>query len=647
VENGLSLTSIPVVAGCSELSADSASVDAVPELVEVWARHAPDSCAVSDPSSGVRLSYAELWERAGWLAAELGGLGVGRGDVVAVAARRSADLVVAMLGIVRAGGAYLPLDSHAPAARVAAMLAEARTDLVVCVSSHRPGGDWPDLPDGLRLVPVPRAPGRHGAVARPAVIGGDDPVYVSYTSGSTGRPKGVVVPHRAVLRLAVAPLFCTLAPGELVGHMSNIAFDATTFEIWNTLTAGATVVILPTALDLPIDGWVAMLREVGVTTIFLTTSLFHLVARERPAAFASLRNLVVGGEQLDLAAVRAVLAAGPPGRLVNGYGPTETTTFAAYYDCTDASLAGLDRIPIGFPLQRTTLHVLDGELRPVPPGEVGELYIGGAGVATGYLARPDLTAERFVTDPATGDTVYRSGDLVRQLPGGALEMAGRRDRQVKLRGFRIELEEIERAAAATGLVDLAMVERAGDGPAAYLAGFVLPRRSGGPGAAGLDAAGPDAAGLGDELSRRLAAALPDYMVPARWVVLEELPLGPTGKADRARLLAMLDGDPQPTGPGGDPGATGDGVADAVRDSWQDVLAVTGAAPGDNFLDSGGNSLSAVQLAHRLQQRLGVLVEPVAVLLAASLAELVEQVRAELGPVELGPVELGPVELGRG
>lgn len=606
---------------------DTTRSRSIHDLVELQVHRRGTSCAVSQPATGAALTYAELWDRAGQLARTLAGHGVRRGDLVAVAVPRGVELVVALLGILRAGAAYLPLDRHAPAERVAMILGEAGVDLVVVTPAGvEPASDGPVLPPGLRLVELSAVSpaGRTRPTKPPARPDtspdrGEDPAYVSYTSGSTGRPKGVVVPHRAVLRLAVAPLFCTVQPGDRVAHMSNTAFDATTFEVWNTLTAGGTVVITPTLSELPVDEWATILREQGITTAFLTTSLFHLVARERPAAFAGLRNLVVGGEQLDLATVRTVLAAGPPDRLVNGYGPTETTTFATYYDCTEASLAGLERVPIGYPLQDTTLHVVDHELRPVPPGELGELCIGGAGVATGYLARPDLTAERFVTEPTTGQRVYRSGDLVRQLPGGALEMAGRRDRQVKLRGFRIELEEIERTVSATGLVEQVFVEKLGDGPAAALAAFVLP-----------PAAEPAAGELLTQLRGRLTQTLPDYMVPTRWQVLDRVPLGPTGKADRAALLAGLD---SPTASStaaveADEGPD-DPVFSLVSELWLEVLGLTHCGANDNFIEAGGQSLSAVQLAHRLQQRLEVRLDPATVLLADSLAELASHLRRAL------------------
>jgi amino acid adenylation domain-containing protein len=596
----------------------------IQDLVLEQVRRRPEAPAVHESSSGQILTYRELWRRAGALAGLLAGHGVARGDLVAVALGRSADLVVALLGIVRAGAAYLPLDDRAPAGRTAAILAEAQARMVVCPKS---GTADPVLPLGVRRLAVPTDAGAAGPP--PAVANfRDDPVYVAYTSGSTGRPKGVVVPHRAVIRLVSGATYCPIRPGDRVANMSNPAFDATTFEIWSTLAVGGTVVVLPPVTDLTMDDWAQLVRAEQITIMFLTTSLFHMVAREAPAALRSLHTVVVGGEQLDLTAARRVLGAGPPGRLVNGYGPTETTTFAAYFVCTTESLAGREAVPIGFPLQQTRLHVLDEGLRPVSPGEVGELCIGGPGVALGYLHQPDLTAERFVPVPvATGETaglMYRTGDLARQLPDGALLLLGRRDRQVKLRGFRIELEEIERAASATGLVDGVFVEKVGQGPFAWLAGLVLP------------AAGVPAGTLPDALTAALAERVPSYMVPSRWEVLAELPLGPTGKVDQAQLRARLRelspapgiaAEPAPgTAAEPAPGTAAEPVPPELARIWSEVLSVEPVDPAHNFFDLGGNSILAIQLASRIGERMAVPVEPADVMLAASLADLAARIR---------------------
>ncbi|MBT0772364.1 non-ribosomal peptide synthetase [Kineosporia sp. J2-2] len=593
---------------------------AVPALVGRWAVRRPDAPAVRDPLTGETLNYRELWLRAGRLAAGLNEVGVRPSDLVAVAQNRSVSLVVTLLGILRAGAAYLPLDAMAPADRLAGILQDSGVRVAVCAprSVPDPSGWRERLPD-LTVVEAPEFAGEgEDAYGGPDPAPGD-PAYVAFTSGSTGRPKGVVVPHRAVRRLAVDPLFCTIEAGDRVGNAANPAFDATTFEIWNALIAGGTVVVLPGFGDLPLDDWIGLTRAERLDALFLTTSLFHTLARERPGAFSRLGTLVVGGEQLELGAVRRVLAAGPPGRLVNGYGPTETTTFAAYFDCNDRSTAGLDRIPVGRPLQQTSLHVLDERLAPVPDGELGELCVGGPGLALGYLGRPELTAEKFVTRPGTGDMVYRTGDLARTTGDGVFEVLGRRDRQVKLRGFRIELEEIERAAVATGLVDTAFVEKVGEGPAAVLAGFALPA--------------PGTVLRAQTLTGELTTRLPAYMLPSRWLFLERLPIGPTGKTDRAALLALLEpeppvGSPVSVGPvaAAAPEGPADEVDDVVATAWRDVLGVSRIGAADNFLDLGGNSILAMQVAARIQDGLSSPVDAAEVLLADTLADLCTRVR---------------------
>ncbi|MGX7759109.1 amino acid adenylation domain-containing protein [Streptomyces angustmyceticus] len=578
------LPRLPLTANGKIDRARLAESSGVPALVERWVRRRPTETAVHDPVTGTRLTYAQLWQRSGRLAAALAGRGVRSGDLVAVDLPRSADLVVAFLGVARAGAAYLPLDLQAPPERVAELLAESGAVAAVA-------GERTRVPAS---TPVLRTDGGD-ATGRPPVLAvrsDEDPLYVTYTSGSTGRPKGVAVPHRAVERLVEGAEYCPIEPGDRVASTCNPAFDVTTCEIWSTLCAGGTVVPLPTVTDLALDEWVEIVRDQDIAVMFLTTSLFHTAAWELPDAFSSLRTLVVGGEQLDLAAARRVLAAGGPRRLVNGYGPTEATAFATWFLCTEESLAGRERIPIGRPLQRTTACVLDDELRQVPVGEPGELCLGGPGVALGYLHREELTAERFVTAPGTGERLYRTGDLARLLTDGELEMLGRSDRQVKLRGFRIELEEIERAAVATGLVEAAFIEKTDDN---NLAGCILPDTS-------ADVASADLLGA---LSARLAERLPKYMIPARWLVLDELPIGSTGKADRARMLELLTRQPEPD-------ATAPQVEDlrtpterTLAAMWSELLEVPVTSRDASFWDLGGHSLRGVTLIARIRERLGV------------------------------------------
>jgi non-ribosomal peptide synthetase component F len=341
-----------------------------------------------------------------------------------------------------------------------------------------------------------------------------------------------MVPHSAVRHLVTDIRYFPLWPEDSVASLSNPAFDATTFEIWSTLTSGATLTVLPPVSEIDIDDWAGTLRDCGVSVMFVTSALLEIITREYPDAFASLRGLLFGGEAVSINTVRRILAAGPPATLLQMYGPTETTTFATAFRCTPESLAGRERVPLGLPLQHMVLRVLDAEKRPTPENAVGELWISGPGVAHGYLGRADLTAQRFVRLPGdpSGRLSYRSGDLVRTLPDGTLEFVGRLDRQVKLRGFRIELDEIEQAVLATGLAHAVTVDKVGNGAAAHLVAVVQP-------------AGPAADADHDDRSRMLADALatrlPGYMLPARWVAVDRMPVTSTGKIDRARLLADM------------------------------------------------------------------------------------------------------------
>ncbi|MEV0455749.1 non-ribosomal peptide synthetase [Catellatospora methionotrophica] len=561
-------------------------LDGVHRLVERWALRTPHAVAVRDGSGGRELTFARLWDESAAVAAELTARGAGHGSIVAIAMSRGAGFVVAALGVVRAGAAYLPLDPAGPVHRWDEIVAAAQAGHVLVAGT---GDDHPRAAVRVALAEITPVGGYDDVDAAPEL-----PLCVQYTSGTTGRPKGVVVPHRAVWNLVSDAAYCPLGPGDVVAGAANPAFDATTFEMWSTLTAGATLQTLPDLVDAGLDGWLEQVAAGGVTTMFLTTSLFHMIARERPDALASLRTLLVGGEQLELPLARRVLASAPPDRLVNVYGPTETTTFATYHDCTLDGLGAIDRVPIGRPLQSCWVDVVDADGRPVADGAEGELVIGGAGVALGYLHDEELSAQRFV-DLADGRGVrYRSGDQARRLPGGLVEVMGRKDRQVKMRGFRIELPEIEHRLLATGLVDAAVVEKVGDGPSAYLAAFVLP-------APALD---PTAG----QLRAALGTVLPDYMVPQRWQVRTSMPLGPTGKTDRAALLRELtDGSPATPAP-----AHAD---DRVRAIWCEVLGVGEVDPAVDFIGLGGNSILAVQVSARVRETLAVECDPIDVLLA--------------------------------
>jgi amino acid adenylation domain-containing protein len=476
-------------------------------LLEVAARRG-DAVAVTDGAAA--LTYAELAGRAERLAGRLAARGAGPGALVGVLADQTVDTVVAIAGVLGAGAAYVPLDVSYPEARLRLMVEDA--GLRLCAGT---GG-----PEGLEVLPVDG----DGPTAEPAAAGEDDPAYVIYTSGSTGRPKGCVVTHGNVLALLrhALPLF-EVGPEDRWSVFHSFSFDFSVWELWGALLTGATAVCVPRETARLPEDLLDFLAAQRVTVLSQVPSVFRSLATvypERPLDLA-LRYLVFGGERVDLGAVRAFTAAvrGCRPVPVNMYGITETTVHATFRVLGEADVAGS---PIGVPLPHLAIELRGEDGRPVPDGERGEMWIAGAGVARGYLNRPELTAERFVEDG--GRRWYRSGDLARRGADGGLEYLGRSDRQVKLRGFRIELGEIESVLAESDRVTavaVVAVERPSTG--SVLVASVVPRTW---------PAEPD---LAAHLRRHAAARLPRHMVPARYEVVEALPLTLSGKLDRQQL----------------------------------------------------------------------------------------------------------------
>ncbi|MFD0266206.1 amino acid adenylation domain-containing protein [Streptomyces sp. NPDC127106] len=568
---------------------------------EDQARRTPDAVALV--SGGTELNYAELDARADRLAARLAAYGVTAESAVAVLMERSPELVVALLAVLKAGGCYVPLHPEFPRARREHILAEARCAVLLTDDPERWDLAAAETAEGVLVVPL-------GATAdRPAAgpagnrrdVSPDRLAYIMYTSGSTGQPKGVAVRHRDVLALTVDRHWHT-GHDRVLMHSPH-SFDASTYELWVPLTSGGSVVVAPPG---PVDAHLVrrLVEAHGVTALWLTAGLFRVMAEDSPEAFRGLSELWTGGDVVSPEAARRVLAACPSLHLFNGYGPTETTTFAAAHSI-DSVTAGRTAIPIGRPLDNTRLYVLDGDLAPVPPGVEGDLYIGGAGVARGYAGDPRLTAQRFVPDPfgPPGARMYRSGDRARWVADGVLEYRGRDDDQVKLRGLRIDLGEVEAALARQPDVSQATVTVRQDASGAQrLVGYYVP--AGGAGREAVSAA----------LTARLREELPTFMVPAVLVGLERLPLTENGKVDRRAL-------PEP------PAVRAPRAVARPRTPREALLCALAAEllrvgevhPDDNFLDLGGDSILAIQLASRARQA-GLLLSARDVFRHGSLAE---------------------------
>jgi amino acid adenylation domain-containing protein len=547
----------------------------LPRLVWRQAERNPTAAAVIDGER--RLSYAELVAAAARVAGSLRARGIGGGDLVGVLLPRSAAAVIAQLGVLAAGAAYVPLDLLHPSARIAWALENAGAELVL---SDAAGAAL--LPATVTVLDAEEA--ARGETLDPVEPGPEDLAYVIYTSGSTGEPKGVEATHRNVVRLVDDPDFAELGPGAVMLHAASPAFDAATLELWGPLANGGAVATLR---DRPSPDAVAMaIAAHGVNTLWLTAGLFKEVVDRRPDCLAAVDHLLAGGDVLSPQHVEQALASlRPEGRLSNGYGPTETTTFALTHqlrpgDSVDGS------VPIGRPIQGTVCEVLDAAGRPVPVGVPGELWIGGDGVARGYRDDPDLTAARFQADPnRPGGRRYRSGDRVRRRADGALEFLGRLDRQVKIRGVRIEPAEIEEVLRAhPNLLDAAVVpfERGPDDLA--LAAYVVAARN---------AAAPEAAALREHATEHLPAA----MVPTAWVTLAKLPLNAAGKLQQDRLPAPRGEHLARTG-GGEP------VGDAERlvvAAFEKVLEAKSLSVDDDFFALGGHSLLALALFAELER----------------------------------------------
>ncbi len=574
---------------------------AIHALFEAQAAATPDMAAVVCGEQ--RLTYRALNERANRLARRLRDLGTGRESLIGLCMERSLDMIVATLAILKAGGAYLPIDPAYPKARLAYMLDDAQAPVVIVQRSLMEAlpetsaavivldEAWPELEriDGGNLSSDTRA---------------TDLAYVMYTSGSTGTPKGVCVTHRNVVRLVRNTQYAHFGPDEVFLQFAPISFDAATLEIWGPLLNGGRLAVYPPEMP-SLDDLGAAIQHYCVTTLWLTSGLFHQMVEHQLESLRGVRQLLSGGDVLSVPHCRRVLESLPETTLINGYGPTECTTFTCCYPMT--STRDLEAtVPIGRPIANARTYILDPHLNLAPIGAPGELYIGGDGVARGYLNSPDLTEKRFIRDPFSDDPearLYKTGDRVRYLQDGRIEFLGRIDFQVKLRGFRIELGEIEAAIKTfEGVVEtLVLVHEsaaAGKRLVAYVA--AQPR--------------PEASALRAYLQDRL----PGYMVPGAFVFLDAFPLTPNGKIDRRALP--------------EPDVSGEAKTHVPPETeeqrrlvaiWEDLLNVKPIGIDDDFFELGGHSMLAMTLVHRIEKTMSVKLPLTALFQATTVRRLAE------------------------
>ena len=562
----------------------------VVDLFEEIAEAHPDRIAIEH--AGSRTTYGELraavMDLAGYLTAE----GVKSGDPVGLCVERCPQMITAMLAILRCGAAFVPFDPAYPEERLTFMLNDTNVDLLLTQKHLKEV--LPKHNARTILLDAPLPPQREGP---PFGCGPESPAYIMYTSGSTGRPKGVVVPHRAIVRLVRDQNFLSFGPDLTFLQLSNISFDASTLEIWGALLNGARLVLQPQQKP-TLQEIVTTIVHQKVTTVWFTAGLFNLLVDEHLEKLRSLRHILTGGDVLSVPHVKKALRTLGPGVLINGYGPTENTTFTCCHAIDDIT-AIRGSVPIGRPIGGTQVHILDEQMKPVPVGVKGELYAGGHGVALGYWKGDDLNATRFLADPfrtVPGAKLYRTGDLVRWTADGLVEFIGRTDDQVKVRGFRIELGEIENAIDGIGGVKDRVVIVRNDLPGEKQIVCYLV---------------PDDVTITDNETRRqelitavreqLRDSLPDHMLPSAFVVLKAFTLNPNGKVDKKAL-------PPPTG--GQRTMHAQYVAPrnelerSLAAIWGQVLDNPKIGVHEDFFDLGGHSLIGIQLLAQVEVRFG-------------------------------------------
>jgi amino acid adenylation domain-containing protein len=500
--------------------------------------------------------------------------------------KRSIELIVSLVAVLKAGGAYAPLDPAYPKERFDLLVRSTGTRLILTQSLLESSLPISGDVQVLCVDGTVRDAASDSAAGNPLPVGGPTNLaYVMHTSGSTGNPKGVLVENRAIVRLVRNTNYCAFGPQEVFLLFAPISFDASTFEIWGALLNGGRLVVMPPDAS-SLDALAQAIREYGVTTLWLTAGLFHLMVEQQLDGLRPLRQLLAGGDVLSPSHVQTFLESVPDTALINGYGPTENTTFTCCYTLPRRKQAP-DSVPIGRPISNTQTYVLDAEMNPLPVGEAGELYAAGDGVARGYLNDPEATSAKFVRDPFASDSnrrMYRTGDLARWRDDGVLEFLGRIDDQVKILGYRIEPGEIETILrACEGVKQICVVSRTESNGSKRLIAYYVASLS----------------GLAPERLREVATQkLPQHMIPALFIPLDSFPLSANGKTDRA-ALAQREIQVKTT----QLELPQSGIEQTVTELWKQILNAPQVGLDDNFFDLGGDSLLLVAVHSNLQKML--------------------------------------------
>ncbi|MEB3282827.1 MAG: amino acid adenylation domain-containing protein [Lyngbya sp.] len=606
------------------------------QLFEQQVEQYPDAIALTYAEQ--QLTYRELNIKANQIAHYLRKIGTKTDTLIGICMERSLETFVSILGILKAGSAYVFLEKNYPQERLEFILEDTQVSAIITDLNSKnfealnipilnlEKNDWQILSQESSSNPI------HQVTA-------ENLAYVMYTSGSTGKPKGVCIPHRGVVRLVKENNYVNFNTEEIFLQAAPLPFDASTFEIWGALLNGGRIVILPNHQPY-LNELGEIIKQYNITTLWLTAGLFHLMVDEQLESFKNVRKLLAGGDILSVIHVNKLLTGFPDCKLVNGYGPTESTTFACCYSMTNVAQIS-QFLPIGYPISNTQIYVLDRYLHPVPTGVPGELYIGGDGLARGYLNRPDLTAEKFIPNPfnpqSTSHRLYKTGDLVRYKQDGTLEYLGRLDNQVKVRGFRIELGEIEAVFNQHSAVkDVAVItdnQRVNKRLIAYV---VLDENS--------EAIQNQSLNILSQLRAFITEKLPDYMIPALFVPIESLPLTSNGKVDYRALsqreLLQLEPQSEFVNPQ-------TAIEMKLAEIWSEIIQVERIGIHDNFFEIGGDSILAIQIISKAS-KVGIQLTPKQIFQYQTIAELAaiatveKAINSEQGLIT-GSVPLTPIQ----